>query len=168
MTITDDMIDALRARLTANSYADDEECRAALTAALAAQPAEYPECSGDPRSCPENEGFGCCQTNPQPQPAGEVTVTRREDGSIAAVTRTDAEGRVLSVIAECQRKPQPARVPLTLPPLPEPNGHTWGHDAQMRMTKTPNGHYTAGDLHAYARACAAAWGVTLADEGGAK
>lgn len=21
---------------------------------------EYPECSGDPASCPENEGHGCC------------------------------------------------------------------------------------------------------------
>lgn len=21
----------------------------------------YPECSGDPASCPENEGYGCCQ-----------------------------------------------------------------------------------------------------------
>jgi len=25
---------------------------------------EYPECSGDPASCPENEGRGCCQPNP--------------------------------------------------------------------------------------------------------
>lgn len=23
-------------------------------------PADYPECSGDPNSCPENEGYGCC------------------------------------------------------------------------------------------------------------
>lgn len=24
-------------------------------------PADYPECSGDPNCCPENEGFGCCK-----------------------------------------------------------------------------------------------------------
>lgn len=24
------------------------------------------ECSGDPTSCPENEGYGCCQPNPKP------------------------------------------------------------------------------------------------------
>lgn len=25
--------------------------------------ADYPECSGDPASCPENEGFGCCKAH---------------------------------------------------------------------------------------------------------
>lgn len=25
----------------------------------------YPECSGDPKSCPENEGYGCCMPNPK-------------------------------------------------------------------------------------------------------
>ena len=25
---------------------------------------DYPECSGDPLSCPENEGYGCCKPNP--------------------------------------------------------------------------------------------------------
>lgn len=25
---------------------------------------DYPECSGDPASCPENEGHGCCKPNP--------------------------------------------------------------------------------------------------------
>lgn len=25
----------------------------------------YPECSGNPSSCPENEGYGCCQPNPK-------------------------------------------------------------------------------------------------------
>lgn len=25
------------------------------------QPDDYPECSGDPTSCPENEGYGCCK-----------------------------------------------------------------------------------------------------------
>jgi hypothetical protein len=28
---------------------------------------EYPECSGDPASCPENEGYGCCKPNPRPE-----------------------------------------------------------------------------------------------------
>lgn len=27
--------------------------------------ADYPECSGNPASCPENEGYGCCMPNPQ-------------------------------------------------------------------------------------------------------
>lgn len=39
------------------------------------------------------------------QQAGEVVVTRTQSGAIVAVTRQDAEGRVLSVIAEA---PQPA------------------------------------------------------------
>lgn len=25
----------------------------------------YPECSGNPASCPENEGYGCCKPNPR-------------------------------------------------------------------------------------------------------
>lgn len=25
---------------------------------------DYPECSGNPASCPENEGYGCCKPNP--------------------------------------------------------------------------------------------------------
>jgi len=42
--------------------------------ALASQPAEqprgeYPECSGDPSSCPENEGYGCCGAQPKPEQA---------------------------------------------------------------------------------------------------
>lgn len=33
--------------------------------ALSSPPVEgYPECSGDPASCPENEGRGCCKPNP--------------------------------------------------------------------------------------------------------
>lgn len=27
--------------------------------------ADYPECSGDPADCPENEGYGCCKPNPK-------------------------------------------------------------------------------------------------------
>ena len=28
---------------------------------------EYPECSGNPCSCPENEGYGCCNRASSPQ-----------------------------------------------------------------------------------------------------
>ena len=74
--MTDDMIDAaVRAYNAADSTRHG--LRAALTAALAAQPVGYPECSGDPASCPENEGFGCCQETPQPQPQ-RVPLTQHE------------------------------------------------------------------------------------------
>lgn len=36
-----------------------------LAAAPAASGGDYPECSGDPASCPENEGHGCCKPNPK-------------------------------------------------------------------------------------------------------
>lgn len=29
-------------------------------------PSDYPECSGEPENCPENEGYGCCKPNPKP------------------------------------------------------------------------------------------------------
>ena len=32
---------------------------------------DYPGCSGDPASCPENEGYGCCKPNPQRLAQGE-------------------------------------------------------------------------------------------------
>ena len=38
------------------------------------------------------------------QSKGEVVVTKTPDGEIVAVTRQDAEGRILSVIAEADRK----------------------------------------------------------------
>lgn len=42
------------------------QARAALEAALSHQGGvvkciDYPECSGDANSCPENEGYGCCK-----------------------------------------------------------------------------------------------------------
>lgn len=37
--------------------------------AAAAAPEGYPECSGDPASCPENEGYGCCKPSPVVEPA---------------------------------------------------------------------------------------------------
>lgn len=36
----------------------------------------FPECSGDPACCPENEGYGCCKPNP---------ATDARDGGIAAL-----------------------------------------------------------------------------------
>ena len=54
---------------------DADEMVAALRIAIAEDQHEekYPECSGDPTSCPENEGYGCCQPNPiaaqAPKPA---------------------------------------------------------------------------------------------------
>ena len=44
-------------RLETQEYVD--RVRAALAAT--AQPEDYPECSGEPNSCPENEGYGCCK-----------------------------------------------------------------------------------------------------------
>lgn len=49
---------------------DAETAYTRLTEALATPTAgqggdEYPECSGDPASCPENEGHGCCKPNPK-------------------------------------------------------------------------------------------------------
>ena len=32
---------------------------------------DYPGCSGDPASCPENEGYGCCKPNPPRLAQGE-------------------------------------------------------------------------------------------------
>lgn len=32
------------------------------------KPLGYPECSGCPESCPENEGHGCCDTYPMKTP----------------------------------------------------------------------------------------------------
>lgn len=36
---------------------------AAASIAAETQP-DWSECSGDPSSCPENEGYGCCKRNP--------------------------------------------------------------------------------------------------------
>lgn len=42
---------------------------------------------------------GCAQAAPA-APAGEIVVTKNEQGQIVAVTRQDKEGRVLSIVAE--------------------------------------------------------------------
>lgn len=62
-------------------------------------------------------------------------------------------------IAGYTAAPQPARVPLTLPPLPPLRGG--GAD----RSSVPAALLDAAAEHAetYARACAAAWGVTLAN-----
>ena len=42
---------------------------------------DWPECSGDPASCPENNGYGCGKPNPQPVKACGWTIlydTREE------------------------------------------------------------------------------------------
>jgi|SRR6185312_13678459 len=36
----------------------------AHVAAAPSAPQDFPGCSGDPASCPENEGYGCCKPNP--------------------------------------------------------------------------------------------------------
>lgn len=36
----------------------------AMLAAAPSAPQGFPECSGNPASCPENEGYGCCKPNP--------------------------------------------------------------------------------------------------------
>jgi len=40
-----------------------------MGAAAPTPASDYPECSGDPASCPENEGHGCCKPNPVKTPA---------------------------------------------------------------------------------------------------
>lgn len=49
--------------------------------------ADYPECSGDPASCPENEGHGCCKPNPAKTvasvPDGMVLVSRKDAEAVA-------------------------------------------------------------------------------------
>lgn len=42
-------------------YALVSDVKKELRALLAAEPTDYPECSGTPESCPENEGYGCCK-----------------------------------------------------------------------------------------------------------
>lgn len=54
--------------------------------------AAYPECSGDPASCPENEGHGCCKPNqPEPVDAGEPEDFEVPDFQEVASETTPAE-----------------------------------------------------------------------------
>ena len=61
---------------------------------VAARPSDYPECSGDPASCPENEGYGCCKPNPTRLPVPEA----RELGTVplpgGGVARLDGPWRM--------------------------------------------------------------------------
>ena len=52
--------------LSLKTYAevDREARRIAEERATPSAPKGFPECSGDPASCPENEGYGCCKPNP--------------------------------------------------------------------------------------------------------
>jgi hypothetical protein len=43
---------------------------------------EFPECTGDPKDCPENEGFGCCNRQAaRSQPAEGTILVAQEDGN---------------------------------------------------------------------------------------
>lgn len=48
---------------------------------------DYPECSGDPASCPENEGYGCCKPN---QPPASVP-----DGWLPIASAPKHSGRIM-------------------------------------------------------------------------
>jgi hypothetical protein len=56
---------------------------------------QYPECSGDPTSCPENEGYGCCREPAQPAhpPMGDGEMLELEDALKAAQSATPTAGR---------------------------------------------------------------------------
>lgn len=66
-----------------------EEFIPVYTAPQPAKVDEYPACSGDAGSCPENEGYGCCKPNPQPSPPDAVQL----------------EKRALELLAEAERGP---------------------------------------------------------------
>ena len=90
---------------------------------------DFPECSGDPASCPENEGYGCCRPNPKdapPIPAGcRVESERAQEGltskqawwagaraglGVAADMPREHVAALLSAQRNAQRKPaQPSQ-----------------------------------------------------------
>lgn len=73
-------------------------------------PTDYPECSGDPASCPENEGHGCCR-NIQPVAWLVVDATGKRftiyNPNLAAALRTKATevGSTLLVTDLCELPP---------------------------------------------------------------
>lgn len=79
--LTDDEIDEISRRIQRNYEAGEDAgihafARAIESAVLARAQGEavacaYPECSGNPSSCPENEGFGCCKAAQPAQGARE-------------------------------------------------------------------------------------------------
>ncbi|AZF37754.1 hypothetical protein C4J88_2974 [Pseudomonas sp. R4-39-08] len=88
-----------------------------LRALLDAKP-DYPECSGNPASCPENEGFGCCKDIPStPAPYGWHVVWADSGDSYLftqaerriEILRLDTDVRVIPLYAE-QPAPFQSRV----------------------------------------------------------
>jgi len=63
--------------------------RAALaqSAAPAVPNGAYPECSGDPNSCPENEGHGCCRESTAPAVPDDIAAIIACLGDDAALLR---------------------------------------------------------------------------------
>lgn len=59
--VTQDLGDGKGETVIAEVFNDD--LRDALD--LASNTTAWPECSGDPACCPENEGYGCCKLNPE-------------------------------------------------------------------------------------------------------
>jgi hypothetical protein len=55
-----------RAAAMLRDIANEMEAYHIVDAAPADHP-EYPQCSGNPASCSENEGYGCCRPNPSPK-----------------------------------------------------------------------------------------------------
>jgi hypothetical protein len=75
--------------LTERQEAEVKAHQAKIFTMLSATPspaADYPECSGEPSSCPENEGYGCCKPNP---PAAAAPVV--DDAMVERAMDADAE-----------------------------------------------------------------------------
>lgn len=90
---------------------------AMLAAAPAASGGEYPGCSGDPASCPENEGHGCCK----PNPARHVAIVCDWKDADPFPTFIEAEIGGKSVSLEWRDRPDGLKdliVPVTAAPHP--------------------------------------------------
>lgn len=84
---------------------------------LAASGGEYPECSGDPASCPENEGHGCCK----PNPARHFAIVCDWRGADPFPTFIEAEVGGKSISLEWRDRPDGLKeliVPVTAEPNP--------------------------------------------------
>ncbi|QLQ28474.1 MAG: hypothetical protein HZT39_09605 [Pseudoxanthomonas sp.] len=78
---------------------------------------EYPGCSGDPASCPENEGHGCCK----PNPARHVAIVCDWKNADPFPTFIEAEIGGKSVSLEWRDRPDGLKeliVPVTAAPQP--------------------------------------------------
>lgn len=86
-------------------------------AAPSASGGEYPGCSGDPASCPENEGHGCCK----PNPARHVAIVCDWKNADPFPTFIEAEIGGKSVSLEWRDRPDGLKeliVPVTAAPQP--------------------------------------------------